>query len=243
MAKNPKQYGLDKLVPDAALDPDTVVTNYAVSFPLVADITGSSVGTIEELNPSLLRGRTPPDESYELHIPAGTTALYNQRIAEIPEDKRTSWRFHVLNTGETLDDVARLFHTTASEIAFTNQLDANSSLDGVTSLVVPEEPPAVASSSTRGATYRVRRGETLVNIADQFGVSVESLERWNHLRGHTVAAGRSLYISEPARIAHRAARHGSGTHAVSSAAASRRTKAHAAQAVHASTSSHTKRRR
>ncbi len=200
MAKNPKQYGLDQIVPDAAVLPDDVTTSYSVSLPLIADITGASLSTIEELNPSLLRGRTPPDEPYEIHIPAGTTALYNQRIAEIPEDKRTSWRFHVLASGETLEDVARQFHTTAAEIAFTNQLDAGSSLAGVTALVIPEAPVVAASASARTATYRVRRGDTLVNIADQFSVSVDSLERWNHLRSRSVNAGRTLYISEPARI-------------------------------------------
>ena len=203
MAKNPKQYGLDQIVPDAAVLPDTVTTSYSVSFPLIADITGASLSTIEELNPSLLRGRTPPDEPYEIHIPAGTTALFNQRIAEIPEDKRTSWRFHVLLSGETLDDVARIFHTSASEIAFTNQLDANGSLAGVNALVIPEAPAVAASSSggrARTASYRVRRGDTLVNIADQFGVSVQSLEHWNHLRSRSVHAGRTLYVSEPARI-------------------------------------------
>ncbi len=206
MAKNPKQYGLDQVVPEAAVLPDTLTTSYSVSLPLVADITGASLSTIEELNPSLLRGRTPPGEPYELHIPAGTTALYNQRIAEIPEDKRATWRFHVLASGETLDDVARTFHTTAADIAFTNQLDASSSLAGVTALVVPETPavtaPLSSTGSLRTATYRVRRGDTLVNIADQFGVSVDSLERWNKLRGRSVNTGRTLYVSEPARIAH-----------------------------------------
>lgn len=209
MAKNPKQYGLDQIVPEAALLPDTITTSYSVSMPLVADITGASLSTIEELNPSLLRGRTPPDQSYELHLPAGTTALFNQRIAEIPEDKRASWRFHVLTPGETLDDVAHTFHTTAAEIAFTNQLDASSSLAGVTALVIPGASVVAASSSVssgggsssaRVSTYRVRRGDTLVNIADQFGASVDSLQRWNHLRGRSVNAGRTLYVSEPARI-------------------------------------------
>ena len=214
MAKNPKQYGLEGVVPDAAVEPDNVTTNYSIALPLVADITGALLSTIEDLNPSLLRGRTPPDEPFELHIPAGTVALYNQRVAEIPEDKRTSWRFHVLTSGETLDDIAREFHTTATEIAFTNQLNASSSLTGVPALVVPVVPVTAASTGgrTRTATYRVRRGDTLVTIADQYGVTVDSLERWNHLRGRSVNAGRTLNVSEPARITRsdRGAKHSAG---------------------------------
>ena len=202
MAKNPKQYGLESISEDSALDPETVVTNYAVSLQLVADITGSSLETIEALNPSLLRGRTPPDESFDLHIPTGTAALFNQRIAEVPENERGAWRFHVLAPGDTLETVASTFHTTASEIAFTNQLNESADLSGVTSLVIPVAPPRVAAERGSSSVYRVRRGDTLVNIADQFGVSVASLERWNHLRGGRVTVGRKLYVAEPARISH-----------------------------------------
>ncbi len=203
MAKNPKQYGLEGIVPEAALQPDTVVTHGLVSLQLAADLTGASLGTLQDLNPSLLRGRTPPDQSYELRIPAGTTELFNERLAEIPEDKRALWRFHTLNAGETLDDVARSFHTTAQEIAFTNQLNPTAGLTGVHALVVPVAPPPVAAASgasLHAAVYRVRRGDTLVNVADQFGVSVAALERWNRLRGRSVAPGRVLYVAEPARV-------------------------------------------
>ncbi len=203
MAKNPKQYGLEGIVPEAAVQPDTVVTHGSVSLQLAADITGTSPSTMEDLNPSLLRGRTPPDQSYELRIPAGTTDLFNERLAEIPEDKRALWRFHVLNAGESLDEVARSFHTTAQEIAFTNQLDATANLGGVRALVIPVAPAPVTTATSAGlraAVYRVRRGDTLVNIADQFGVSVDALERWNRLRGRSVSAGRVLYVAEPARV-------------------------------------------
>ena len=54
MAKNPKQYGLEGIVPDAAVLPDDVTTNYAIDLHLVADLTGASEQTIEDLNPSLL---------------------------------------------------------------------------------------------------------------------------------------------------------------------------------------------
>jgi membrane-bound lytic murein transglycosylase D len=223
MAKNPKQYGLEGVVPDAAVLPDDVTTNYAIDLHLVADLTGASQQTIDELNPSLLRGKTPPDEPYELHVPAGTKDLYTQRVAEIPEDKRTSWRYHRLAPGETLDDVARSFHTTASDIAYVNQLDTNASLSGTQALIVPVTP-ARGVSGARTSVYKVRRGDTMVTIADQFGVTVDELEQWNHITAHSLAAGRRLYVAEPARIVHAAA-HASRTS---------NKKAAARSAVHAS---------
>ncbi len=41
MAKNPKQYGLTDVVPDAAVRSDTVTTEYSISLQLVADVTNS----------------------------------------------------------------------------------------------------------------------------------------------------------------------------------------------------------
>ena len=206
MAKNPKQYGLDALTVDAPIAPDTVVTNYSISMPLVADLTDASETTIEELNPSLLRHRTPPDEPYELHVPAGTKDLFNQRVAEIPEDKRTSWRYHRLQPGETLDEVARTYRVPASDVAFANQLTEDSSLADVQALVVPVTAVRAVESSGEGtgartSVYKVRRGDTLVTVADQFGVTVGQLRDWNHLGRSPLTAGRRLYVSEPARVA------------------------------------------
>jgi membrane-bound lytic murein transglycosylase D len=199
MAKNPKQYGLQSITPDAAIAPDTVTTTYAVDLRLVADLTGASEQTIEELNPSLLRGRTPPDEPYELHVPAGTKDLFTQRIAEIPEDKRTSWRYHRLGPGETLEEVARSFHTGASDIAFVNQLEPDASLSGMQALIIPVTP-ARGVSGARVSVYKARRGDTLVTIADQFGVTVDQLKQWNHITARSLTSGRRLYVAEPARV-------------------------------------------
>jgi membrane-bound lytic murein transglycosylase D len=205
MAKNPKQYGLEGVVPDAAVLPEDVTTNYAIDLHLVADLTGASQQTIEDLNPSLLRSRTPPDEPYVLHVPAGTKDLFTERVAEIPEDKRTSWRYHRLAPGETLEDVARSFHTTVTDLAFVNQIDANATLSGTQALIVPVTP-ARGITGAHTSVYKVRRGDTMVTIADQFGITVDDLQAWNHITARSLAAGRKVYVAEPARILHATAR-------------------------------------
>src|SRR5579883_99519 len=199
MAKNPKQYGLTDLSPDPPLVDDTVTTNYAVDLRLVADVVNAPLQEIVGLNPGLLRMTTPPGEPYDLHLPPETKDLFEKRIAEIPEDKRRSWRFHVLTPGESLDEVARQYHVSASEIAFVNQLGTDGDLSGVDSLVIPVAP-AAAPSSLHNSMYKTQRGDTLVTVADRFGVTVDQLRRWNHLRGNTVTAGRRLYVAEPARV-------------------------------------------
>lgn len=205
MAKNPQQYGLSNLVPDPPLVVDTVTVNSATDLRLVADIVGAPVQEIAAINPALLRGMTPPDSTYELHLPAGTKDLFTRTIAEIPEDKRATWRYQKLQPGETLKEIAHSYHVSAADIAFVNQLqpdqDLSSSNSSIDALIIPVAPAAAtARSNTR---YRVQRGDTLVTVADRFDVTPEQLRRWNHLRSAAVVRGQNLYVAEPAHVAER----------------------------------------
>src|SRR5579859_599760 len=198
MAKNPKQYGLDDLAPDPPLADDTVKTDYAVDLRLVSDIVGAPVQEIAALNPSLLRMTTPPDEPFDLHLPAGTAEVFKRDIAQIPVEKRRYWRFHTVQSGDTLESIANTWHVSPSELAFVNQLDKGSDLSGVDALVIPQAP--TSAGALRNAVYHPRRGDTLVTIADRFGVTVAQLRRWNHLRSGTITPGVTLYVAEPAHI-------------------------------------------
>ncbi|MBS1823543.1 MAG: transglycosylase SLT domain-containing protein [Acidobacteria bacterium] len=198
MAKNPQKYGLDKVVPAAPVISDTVTVDYPIDLHLVADVTNASLQEIVALNPSLLRMSTPHDAPFDLHIPPGTRDTYLGRIKEIPEDKRSSWRFHVVRAGESLDAIASALHSRASEIAETNSIAAGDSLDEGDELVVP----VATAASTHPARYTVRRGDTLITVADRFGVSVEDLRRWNRLpSSNNLPAGRTITVAETVKLA------------------------------------------
>jgi membrane-bound lytic murein transglycosylase D len=199
MAKNPEQYGLTDLHPDAPVLSDTVTTDYAIDMRLVADLTNTTVAEIVSLNPALLRLSTPPDISYDLHIPPGTHDLYLDRLKAIPEANRASWRFHVVKEGETLDEIATSLHAHPAEIATVNSITSAKPIEAGDELIVP-----VAASSAAGLgqqRYTLRRADTLVTVADRFGVTVEQLRRWNRLASSRVEPGRSLYVAEPIRLA------------------------------------------
>ncbi len=197
MARNPEQYGLTDLHPDAPVLSDTVSTSYAIDMRLVADLTESTVQEIVALNPALLRLTTPRDISYDLHIPPGTRDVFLERVKEIPEDDRASWRFHIVKNGETLDQIALSLHARSSEIAKANDITPAKPIEADDELVIP-----IAAASNNGELrYTLRRSDTLVTVADRFGVTVEQLRTWNHLASTRVVPGRSLYVTEPIRLA------------------------------------------
>ncbi|MBB5340940.1 lytic transglycosylase domain-containing protein [Tunturiibacter gelidoferens] len=207
MAKNPEKYGLDKMVPDEPVVSDTVSVDYAIDLRLVADITNSSLPEIVALNPSLLRMTTPGDMPFDLHIPIGTHDVFTERLKEIPQDKRSTWRFHVVRTGESLDGIVTSLHAHLSDVVAANGLSANDGVDTGDELVIP----VTVAASTRPQRYTVHHGDTLVTVSDRFGVSVEELRRWNHLSSSAVRPGASLAVAEPVKLAPGTHVHGRGS--------------------------------
>jgi membrane-bound lytic murein transglycosylase D len=198
IANHPTQYGFDDITHDPPVLTDTVTVNYSVNLRLVSDLVGAPVDELEALNPSLLRMVTPPESPFDLHLPAGTETLFEQRIALIPEDKRNSWRYHAVTAGDSIASVAREYNVRPEALAADNQLDANASLQNVAALVVPVAPAPTPLVLTR--VYTTRKGDTLITIADRFGVSLAQLRRWNKIAeaGTRVEPGRRLHVAEPA---------------------------------------------
>jgi membrane-bound lytic murein transglycosylase D len=199
IANHPTQYGFDEITLDPPVLTDTLTINYAVDLRLVSDLVDAPVDELMALNPSLLRLATPPDTRFDLHLPAGTAELFERRIVGIPESKRTSWRYHRVAAEDSLAAVARTYHVSVAELAAANQLDEDQSVTGIEALVVPVVPAATPSVHT--LLYTTRRGDSLVSIADRFGVSLDQLRRWNKIpAGIKVEPGRRLHVAEPASV-------------------------------------------
>jgi membrane-bound lytic murein transglycosylase D len=225
IANNPTQYGFDNVETDPAIVTDTVPVEYSVDLRLVADLVDAQPQELLALNPGMLRLTTPPPSiltgPFELHLPPGTATLFKQRIAEIPEGRRAQWRYHRVTPEDTLTSVARSFHVTVEQLATANQLHSDDALGSVDALVIPVPLPSAPASHSE--VYKARRGDTLVTIADRFGVSLDDLHRWNHTTGSSALAGQRIRVTEPARVApHTRDRSASTSHPSKQAAGGRK---------------------
>ena len=204
MAKNPAQYGLDSVVKEKPVPYDTVKIDYPIDLRLAAECVDVTTSDLLDLNPSLLRLTTPKDRAFELHLPAGTADKFQTAVASIPADKRVWWRYHKVQSGETLASIARTFHTTAKAIAEANDLN-NKDLNGDSlppeaRLIIPIAPGKQSDTSTYAHAithYKVRKGDTVESVAENFGVSAKMLRGWNHLKGSSLAGRRVLYLHLP----------------------------------------------
>src|SRR6266446_2051638 len=192
IAKDAAHYGI-QVDPEPPVATDVVKPGRAVDLRLVAETIDVDVETLRALNPSLLRMATPDDPSFELHLPQGTTERFSAEIADIPADKWVSWRKHRVEAGETLTSIGKKYHVTPAAIAAANNLEHGAALDAGEKLIIPATQ-SQAEVKRRLVSYRVRRGDTLLGIADRYSVSSDDVRKWNRLRSNHVSRGMVLRI-------------------------------------------------
>ena len=203
MAKNPAQYGLADIVPEQPVPYDAVKIDYSVDLRLVAQCIDVSPATLQDLNPSLLRLATPKDQTFELRLPVGTRDRYLAAIEPIPQQMRVWWRYHAVAQGDTLASIARTYRTSPAAIEKENRLQADDELKPDSKLIIPI-PPGQHAATEDGASYarhttryKVRHGDTVQTVADNFSLPPTMIRRWNHLRGDSLRGRRVVYVHLP----------------------------------------------
>nr|HEV7952965.1 LysM peptidoglycan-binding domain-containing protein [Candidatus Acidoferrales bacterium] len=186
------RYGIS-VTPEAPLASDRVKPGQPIDLRLVAETIDVDVQTIRALNPSVLRTVTPRDSNFELNLPAGTADRFMEGIAEIPSADWVSWRRHRVEEGETLAQIAKTFRVTPAAIISANEMDAHAPLEVGRKLIIPAAalPDLAVGKLTY---YRVRKGDTMADIANQYSVTSADIEKWNHLASPKVTRGMRLRV-------------------------------------------------
>ncbi len=204
IAKDPRRYGFDLQV-DNPLSWDTVWVDRCTDLRMAAKCATSTYKEIKELNPELLRWCTPPRISkYPLKVPKGKGEIFYANYAKIPPNKRVVWKRHRVRRGETLSQIAERYHTSVWAIVDANSLKNRHRIIAGDYLLIPVPPSRLSGvappkkaprSQGKKVIYRVRRGDTLSEIARDFGVKSSELRRWNGLkRGGFIYPGQELAI-------------------------------------------------
>ncbi len=141
MGKNPKDYGLEDVVPDSPIEYDTIRLTAPTNLNLVADATLQPVSVIRDLNPALLTSVAPA--GYEAHVPKGSAEDARAALESVPANNRQAWRLHHVEAGDTIATIAKSYHLAPERIVEVNS-QADSIEAGDTLLIPavyhPEKP-------------------------------------------------------------------------------------------------------
>lgn len=191
IAKSPEAYGFTSLGYEEPLRFELVPVPRPTDLQRVAVAAGVSVETIQELNPELLRWKTPPDyPDYSVKVPFGAGEKVAAALRRWEPGPRGG-RYRV-QKGDTLEKIARETGATVEALAALNGLPDPDQIYEGQRLVVPGarrdggDPASGASGKASRADGKrlfhvVQSGETLWKISRRYQVSLKDLLVWNRL--------------------------------------------------------------
>ncbi|HXE59657.1 MAG TPA: transglycosylase SLT domain-containing protein [Gemmatimonadaceae bacterium] len=213
IAKDPKRYGF-QITYDSAYVYDSVRVGPATPLAAVAQAAHTTTADIRDLNPQILRGMTPPRDSFTVRVPVGAAAGFDSSFAALPVSYRTAYKRSVSRKGDTMVRLARRAGVSLKQLEWYNpKLKSNRHgrvAQGETVLFpasavvaaardVPDPSIERYGSSGRSATHVVRKGESLGLIAKHYHTTVTSIMRLNGLRKSIIFPGEVLLVKGSSR--------------------------------------------
>jgi membrane-bound lytic murein transglycosylase D len=209
IAKQPERYGF-KVEPETAITYDSIIVPDMTGLDVLARLADTTVAAIRELNPQYLRLATPPKTRSVVRLPAGHGPMTVAAYAELPPRQRVTFVEHFVARGETLSGIAVRYRVSQAMLLASNPKVKSRRLQIGQRVVVPMggalstkvarrmAEPVVAAGTARRTFHRVQRGETISEIADEYGVTQRELLAWNNLdpRGR-IRAGQRVRVSSP----------------------------------------------
>jgi membrane-bound lytic murein transglycosylase D len=101
---------------------------------------------------------------------------------------------HVVSSGETLSDIADRYDVAMTDLVAWNSISDADAIHPGQKLVVTHTAAPVKAATW--SSYTVRHGDTLFDIAQKQGCSVDDLRSWNGLKKNTIYAGQKLKVKK-----------------------------------------------
>jgi membrane-bound lytic murein transglycosylase D len=219
--KNPQKYGFNLVgnTSDQTIPFSTVKVNKVMKLHDIAAKIDVSDDVMNLLN-SELRYKLTPDTEYELKIPTEALAKFNLVSNLIPESEkprftgRTVFIKHRVKSGETVASISRRYKVSPETITSYNKKSTKKGLVVGQMLKIPifrEARLAKSKSRSRNKRthaasiesrklYKVKKGDTLLNIARRFDIPPAQIKETNNLKNNSIQIGQVLKLSEPETV-------------------------------------------
>ncbi|MDQ2068952.1 lytic transglycosylase [Natronospira bacteriovora] len=208
---HPEEYGVSLRPIDNEPRIAVVELDGQIDLALAARLADMDIDEVYRLNAGFNRWATDPDGPHRLVVPIDRKEAFEQALAELDPGDRIRWVRHRIESGESLNRIARNYNTTVELLQDVNELRSHVIRAG-DHLLVPQPMADAASysgtvsqriariqSTQRGNRERVNHsvqpGESFWSIAQRYGVGVRQLAQWNGMApGDTLRAGQTLTV-------------------------------------------------
>ena len=202
VGQNPEQYGFSPPSGEPE-EVDLIPVEGSYSLASLEKTAGWQEGSLRDLNRELVRGVTPPTGEHLLAVPKRETKTF---LAALENSSKVRQNVHLVRRGETPAGIANHYGVSMRELMAVNKIRSPRSLQVGKELIIPGAgsvpAPAGGSVGTRTAyaaeTHRVKKGDTLSEIATKYGVKTSDIQAWNDMGRKTrIQVGSSLKVAPP----------------------------------------------
>ena len=213
VGKEPERYGLT-IRPQPPFVYDSVRVGPGTPLAAIARAACTSVATLQDLNPQILRGATPPKDSLRVRIPVGAADSFAVNLAALPNDARTAFKSVEVRKNQSVSSIAGKNGLTAHQLSTFNpnikRLKSGNLVPGqimlvptaaVVSAATNAPDPSIeryGSSRTR-VLHVVKSGETLGTLAQKYHTSTSALMKMNGLKRAIIFPGQSIVVGTRGR--------------------------------------------
>ncbi len=212
---DPGRVGL--MLPDVLDRPyfTTVDALEHMDVEIAARLAEMSVEDFEILNAAYNRPVIASDGDRKILLPLDKAEAFARNL-EYHDAPLVSWQTYALSKNESVEQVAKRFGMDANKLRQINGIKPYVKLRAGHSLLVPmpdhvdesnldetwDNPEFKRPNNFYGTriVHRIRRGDTLSEIAARYRVSVRGIKAWNGIRGSRIRAGDRLVIYKDLRV-------------------------------------------
>lgn len=206
IVKNYKKFGYTDAAFGTPMEYDRVTLPDATDVGVIAKCSGTTEDKIRELNPALVLGITQPAKQFEVFIPKGAKEDFERRYATIPAGQRVASLSYTVGRKESLGTLSKKFGVSSNKLAALNNMSGKQRLQPGQTIVVPASTTAIMalagqtredkkSGSSRVVYHKVKKGESLPDVARRYGASPNEVASWNKLSSKSkLKVGQKLKI-------------------------------------------------
>ena len=193
--KNPEKYGF-KIPKVSPLKFDIVTIEKSADLSVIAKSADTKVSTIKKLNPELRQPATPSNGPYVLNIPIGKKDSFYEKFNKIPDDEKFAVQNveHRVKKGENLISIASKYRVLVADLQTINNISNKDFLSIGQRLKIPVKG-GLYSNYPEKVVYKVRSGDTLGHIAEEYNTRASEIRKWNNMGGSSlIRPGQKLTL-------------------------------------------------
>jgi len=201
---------VDTIVPEGYV-PVTYRVKKDDSLLGIADMFSSRVSDVRNWNDIPYTSSIRVGQQITMYVPEDKQSYYasldksteiEEKAPKVYDDtNKPAYVYHTISRGENLGLIATQYGVSIAALKEWNGLYNNKIVAGKKLKIYTDEKYSpssneVSSNNTRGNVnyYKVKKGDTISEIAERYHISTGELKKWNSLKNNNINAGQSLKI-------------------------------------------------